>query len=44
VESDLADLFGRPVDLVERKAVERSPSYIRRNDILRSVKPLYPAG
>ena len=44
MESELADIFGRPVDLVERKAVERSPNYIRRKNILGSLEPVHVAG
>ena len=40
---DLEELVGRPVDLVERKAVERSRNYIRRRDILGSARTIYAA-
>ena len=43
MENELAGLLGRPVDLVERKAVEQSENYIRRKHILESVEPLYVA-
>ena len=43
VQEELADLLGRPVDLVERSAVERSKNYIRRRHILRSIEPVYVA-
>ncbi len=41
--AELARLFGRRVDLVERKAVERSRNYIRRNHILAGAQPIYVA-
>jgi uncharacterized protein len=44
MERDLEALLGRPVDLVERKAVESSENYIRRKHILSSLVPVYVAG
>jgi predicted nucleotidyltransferase len=44
MEEDLKTILGREVDLVERKAVERSENYIRRKRILSSLKPVYVAG
>jgi predicted nucleotidyltransferase len=44
VEDALEQLLGRPVDLVERQAVEASPSYLRRRRILREAEPIYVAG
>ena len=38
---ELADLFGRDVDLVTRRAVERSANYLRRREILSSAKVVY---
>jgi hypothetical protein len=35
---------GRPVDLVDRGAVERSRNYLRRRQILGEVEPVYVAG
>lgn len=43
MEAELAELVGRPVDLVERKSVERSPNYIRRAAILESAKVIHVA-
>lgn len=43
MEEELRTIFGRPVDLVMRDSVERSPNYIRRRAILASVVPLYVA-
>jgi uncharacterized protein len=37
----LEDLLGRPVDLVEREAVEASRNFIRREAILRDAKTVY---
>ena len=44
MEEDLEAILGREVDLVERKAVERSENYIRRKRILSSLSPVYVAG
>lgn len=44
MEEELAGLFGRKVELVERQAVEASQNYIRKTHILRSVEPYYVAG
>lgn len=41
IEAQLADLFGRRVDLVTRRSVEASENYIRRNAILASAEPIY---
>lgn len=40
----LEDIFGRPVDLVSRWAIERSQNLYRRNAILSSARPLYVEG
>ena len=37
----LQEIFGRPVDLVSRWAIERSGNAYRRNAILSRVLPLY---
>lgn len=37
MEDELREIFGRDVDLVTRKAVERNPSEWRRNAILGSL-------
>ncbi len=42
--TELSDLFGRPVDVLTRSAVERSPNYVRRNRILESAEIVYAAG
>ena len=41
--SELSRLLGRPVDVVTRSAVERSPNYIRRKAILESAEVIYAA-
>ena len=43
MRDELASLAGRPVDLVVRRAVERSPNWIRRREILDSAEILYAA-
>ena len=40
---DLRDLFGREVDLLTRKQVERSENYIRRKEVLGSLESVYAA-
>ena len=40
-ELELATIFGRPVDLLERSAVERSENWIRRRRILESASTIY---
>jgi hypothetical protein len=44
VEDALAQVVGRPVDLVERQVVEASPNYLRRRRILAEAEPVYVAG
>ena len=39
--SELSHLFGRPVDVMTRSALERSPNYIRRKEILESAEVIY---
>lgn len=41
LESDLADLLGRRVDLVPRNSVEHSENYLRRKNILQSARTIY---
>lgn len=43
MEEDLVELFERPVDMVERKLVEASPNWVRRQHILESARPIYAA-
>jgi len=44
MEAELEHLFGRKVDLLVRRSVERSDNYIRRKHILAHREPLYVAG
>ncbi len=41
---ELESIFGRSVDLVERRLVEQSPNYIRRKHILDHLENVYVAG
>ncbi len=41
MEDELKLMFGREVDLVERKVVERNANWIRRQRILGSARPIY---
>jgi len=43
MEAELNALFRREVDLVSRRAVERSENWIRRQEILGTARPLYVA-
>ncbi|MEX2138380.1 MAG: nucleotidyltransferase family protein [Pirellulales bacterium] len=44
MEQELSEVLGRPVDLVTRRAVERSKNTIRRDAILNSAELFYVAG
>jgi len=44
MQEEIEKIFGRKVDLIERKLVERSENYIRRRHILQSLEPVYVAG
>jgi predicted nucleotidyltransferase len=41
IQDDLEQLLGRKVDLVSRRAVERSSNRFRRESILRNTIPVY---
>jgi len=43
MEEELSAIFGRKVDLVSRRAIERSANWIRRQAILGSAEPCYVA-
>ena len=43
MEEELQALFGRHVDLVERRLVETSRNWVRRRNILQSARLLYAA-
>jgi len=41
MEDELAALFGRKVDLVSKRGIERSRNYLRRKAILASAQVIY---
>lgn len=43
MEDELAEIVGRPVDLVTRAAVERSRNHLRRKAILDDAEVIYAA-
>jgi predicted nucleotidyltransferase len=43
MQNELKAIFGRDVDLVERRAIEKSENYIRRKSILSNTKVIYAA-
>ena len=43
MNQELAAIVGRPVDLVERKSIERSENWIRRRAILSTAEVIYVA-
>lgn len=43
MQNELTEVMGRKVDMVERKAVERSENYIRRRYVLQSLETVYVA-
>ncbi|MFP4006568.1 MAG: nucleotidyltransferase family protein [Spirulinaceae cyanobacterium] len=43
MEEELTEIFGRDVDLVDRRGIEQSPNYLRRKAILNSAKVIYAA-
>ena len=44
MQEKLAELFGRPVDLVSRRAIERSRNRYRKHSILSTAMPIYVEG
>ena len=44
VKEALEQVLGRPVDLIERNAVEQSRNYLRRRRILQEAEPIFVAG
>jgi uncharacterized protein len=40
---ELEAILGRGVDLIDRRALETSPNYIRRREILRTARVIYAA-
>jgi hypothetical protein len=43
MENELKEIFGREVDLVEKRLIEQSANYIRRKHILDSAEVVYGA-
>jgi len=43
MEQELSTIFGRKVDLISRRPVERSENWIRRKAILSTAEPFYVA-
>ena len=43
MEEELSALLGRKVDLISRRAIERSSNWIRRKAILETAEPFYAA-
>ena len=43
MQNELKEIFGREVDLIERRAIEKSENYIRRKNILSNTKVVYAA-
>ncbi len=41
MQQELSDLVGREVDLISRRALERSANWLRRDAILQSLQPIY---
>ena len=44
LEAALAQMLGRPADLVERSAIEESPNYLRRHRVMQEAEPVHVAG
>jgi len=44
MQEKLTDLFGRSVDLVSRRAIERSRNRYRKHSILSTATPIYVEG
>jgi hypothetical protein len=44
MQEQLAELFGRPVDLASRRAIERSRNRYRKHEILSTATPIYVEG
>jgi uncharacterized protein len=43
MQRELELIFGRKVDIVDKKAVDESPNYIRRREILQTAELIYAA-
>jgi predicted nucleotidyltransferase len=42
MQQELRALFGREVDLISRRALERSPNWLRRREILGTAQVIFP--
>jgi predicted nucleotidyltransferase len=43
MEQELTELFGRPIDLLSKRAVEQSHNWVRRQEILNTAEVVYAA-
>ena len=43
MERELAAMFRRPADLIERRIIEQSPNWVRRRNILGTAQAVYAA-
>lgn len=43
MEGELGELLARPVDIVDRRAIEQSENWLRRRRILASARTVYAA-
>jgi hypothetical protein len=43
MEDELKAILGRDVDLIDRRSVERSHNWVRREESLRAAQPVYQA-
>lgn len=43
IRDELEALFGRPVDLLVKAAIERSDNWLRRQNILNTARVIYPS-
>ena len=43
LEDAFENILGRKIDLIDRRAVEDSPNFIRRRNILEQAEPIYIA-
>jgi uncharacterized protein len=41
MERELAQILDRPVDLIEKAAIQESPNWLRRNEILQTAQVIY---
>jgi uncharacterized protein len=41
MQEELETLLGKPVDLISKRAIERSSNWIRRQEILSTSQPIY---